>query len=124
MSLIDTYQLATGGQNFVDTFTLSTNGILISITIKDIVRPIRSNNFGILSKKGERKNNWWDDKKYDNKQKPTEVLKQITVVVTVGQEKFIKHKLVKNRPNLNVDDISVVVKETENKPKISITLKK
>ena len=109
MSLIDTYQLATGGQNFVDTFTLASNGILVGITITPIppAPPRRPGGSPGPYKKEE-----------EEKER-----KKITVTVTIEGKKYTESVIVEDRPDLSVDDINVDVQPTNDKPKITITVK-
>tara|TARA_R110000803_G_scaffold54040_2_gene110609 strand:- start:419 stop:754 length:336 start_codon:yes stop_codon:yes gene_type:complete len=111
MTLIDTYQLATSGQNFVDTFTLASNGILIDITITPIPprpRPIPGGPGGSPStyKKEEEKHR-----------------KKITVIVTINQKKYKETVIVEDQPNLAIEDINVDVVQTEDRPQIKITVR-
>lgn len=108
MSLIDTYQLATGGQNFKDTFTLASNGILIDVTITPLPPiPIRppGGSTGVQYKK----------KEIDRK--------KITVVVHYEGKKYKETKIVYDKPNLKVEDVDVEVSPTQDKPKVKITIK-
>ena len=107
MSLLDTYQLATAGQNFKDTFTLATNGILIGITITPI--PFRPGG-GSSSAYKERE---------EEKER-----KKITVIVTIDNKKYTESVIVEDQPNLTVEDVHVEVHQTENRPKITISIKK
>lgn len=108
MSLIDTYQLATGGQNFKDTFTLASNGILIDVTITPLPPiPIRppGGSTGVQYKK----------KEIDRK--------KITVVVHYEGKEYKETKIVYDKPNLKVEDVDVEVSPTQDKPKVRITVK-
>ena len=106
MSLIDTYQLATGGQNFVDTFTLASNGILIDIQVTPI--PPRpgggGSTYGLPSDKKKKKR------------------KKITVTVTMPDGgKYTESMIVEDKPNLTAKDIQVEVLPTNDRPKIKIS---
>ena len=93
MGLIDTYQLATSGQNFVDTFTLASNGILIDVTITPIPprpRPGGPGGAPSLYKREEEKEK-----------------KKITVIVTIDQKKYKETIIVEDQPNLSIEDINV-----------------
>lgn len=108
MSLIDTYQLATGGQNFVDTFTLASNGILINVTITPLPPiPIRPSggSTGIYHKK----------KEIDRK--------KVTVVVHYEGKEYKETKIIYDKPNLKIEDINVEVSPIQDKPIIKITVK-
>jgi hypothetical protein len=110
MSFIDTYQLATGGQNFVDTFTLASNGILIDIQVTPIPPiPPRpgggSSTYGLPS----------DKKKEKDK-------KKITVTVTMPDGiKYTESVVVEDKPNLTAKDVQVEVLPTNDRPKIKIS---
>ena len=133
MNPIDTYHLATGGQNSFDTYTLASNGILVSVLIEDITPPpaidipIGSGGFLIkgitknLRKKERDKYNDRRDKKHDEKEKETS-RKKVTVCATIDGREFCETLIVLDKPNLTVKDINVDVTPTENEPKIKITV--
>lgn len=101
---VDTYEIATIGQNLSNTFTLASNGILIDIQIEDLAP-------AIIPGKGKAP--------YD---KPEEVdRKKITVTVTLNNTKYVESVIVEDKPELTVDNVSVDVQETQNKPKIRIS---
>lgn len=109
MSLIDTYQLATGGQNFVDTFTLASNGILIDIQVTPIPpippRPGGSSTYGLPYEKEKEKDR-----------------KEITVTVTMPNgRRYVESIIVEDKPKLQAKDISVDVQPTDDKPIIRIS---
>ena len=110
MNPIDTYQLATSGQNFVDTFTLASNGILIDITITPIPpgpapRPGPGGSPSTYKKEEEKHR------------------KKITVIVTINQKKYKETVIIEDQPNLAIEDINVDVVQTEDRPQIKITVK-
>jgi len=107
MSLIDTYQFATGGQNLVDTYILASNGILIDIQVTPI--PPRpgggGSTYGLPS----------DKKKEKDK-------KKITVTVTMPDGiKYTESMIVGDKPNLTAKDVQVEVLPTNDRPKIKIS---
>jgi len=110
MSLIDTYQLATGGQNFVDTFTLASNGILIDIQVTPIPPippfvPGGSSTYGLPYEKKKEKDR-----------------KKITVTVTMPNgRRYVEEVIVEDKPKLQAKDVSVDVKQTDDKPIIRIS---
>lgn len=107
MSLIDTYQLATGGQNFVDTFTLASNGILIDITVTPIPprpRPGGGGSYGLP----------YEQKKEKEK-------KKVTVTVTLDGKKYTESIIVEDKPTLKAKDVMVDVQPTDDKPIIRIS---
>jgi hypothetical protein len=46
--------------------------------------------------------------------------KKVTVAVTIGDRIYTKSKIIKNRPNLTVNDVDVDINESGIKPKITI----
>ena len=109
MSLIDTYDLATIGQNSTNTYTRASNGILVDIAIIPIPpAPPRpgGGSSGPYKKEEEEKER-----------------KKITVTVTIEGKKYTESVIVEDRPDLSVDDIDVDVQPTNDKPKITITVK-
>lgn len=117
MSLIDTYQLATGGQNSYNTFTLASNGILVDVEITDlppivlppIEEPISSG--GVSTWTGVPK-----DRKITRK--------KITVTAIINGKEYKQSIVVENKPKLSVKDVDVIVTEnTSNKPIIEINIK-
>lgn len=113
MSLIDTYQLATGGQNSDDTFTLASNGILIDITVTPLPpSDIPSGGGGL----GDLK---WTKSREDEEEKKDR--KKVTVVVTIKGQKYTETLIVEDRPKLTAKDVNVEVIPTTDKPKIKIT---
>lgn len=109
MSLIDTYQLATGGQNFISTSTLASNGILLQIIIEplpDIIRPLGGSVTSNIPKV--------DKKKKDKK--------KVTVIATIKGIEYKKSVIVKDRPNLSVEDVRVEINESGKKPMINISI--
>ena len=106
MSLIDTYQLATGGQNFVDTFTLASNGILIDIQVTPVPPippgPPGFGGFGTVEPKKDKK--------------------KITVAVTMPDGmRYTESVVVEDKPNLTAKDVQVEVLPTNDRPKIKIS---
>lgn len=108
MSLIDTYQLATSGQNFISTSTLASNGILIDIIIETIpdtgvaVGGVFVPTIGKEEKKKEKK--------------------KVTVIATIGGIEYKETIIVKDRPELSVEDVKVEIVETSTKPLINIVI--
>lgn len=109
MGLIDTYQLATSGQNFVDTFTLASNGILLEVIIEDIIETPFNNLGGIsVPTSGS----------YEQT-----IKKKVTVIATINNIKYTESLMVENKPNLKIEDIEVNVIQDVSKPKIKINIK-
>lgn len=112
MSLIDTYEIATGGQNMKNTFTLTSNGILLDITIEDLSHPPSHHDSHL------RGNTYFD--LLDKEKKITR--KRITVITTIGGKDYKESIIIKNHPNLKVTDLDIKI--TEGKiPTIKILLK-
>lgn len=107
MFYIDTYDVATIGQNSIDTATRASNGILVSISIEPVPESLGSSFGGAPATKE-------DEKKKDKK--------KIVVNVTVDGKTYKKTKIVTDKPNLTVDDIKVLVKEGKTRPLIEIVI--
>lgn len=110
MSLHDPYQIATMGQNSRNTFTLSTNGILVDVFIEDlppIIVPtqVDDGSGGMTT---------------DFKEIPR---KKIKVVANIGGIDYEEVKIVEGIPNISIEDLDISILNVD-KPKISITLKK
>lgn len=112
MSLIDTYQLATCGQNLTNTFTLASNGILVDVTIEDVVIPIPTLPPGA-------------NIPYPYPSQPKEeIKKRITVIATINNIEYKESILIDNIPNLTIDDVEVDILDIDIKPKITIKILK
>lgn len=97
MGLIDTYQIATMGQNYIGSYTLATNGILIDVRIEDA---------GPLD---------------DIQRKDDVVRKKVSVVVTIDGVQYTESIIVEGRADLSVDDVKVNV-GMDDKPTIGIEI--
>jgi hypothetical protein len=111
MSLIDTYQLATMGQNSRDTYTRASLGILIDVQITPLppAPPRRPGGSPAPYKREE------EEKERDRK--------KITVIVTIDNKKYTESVVVEGKPDLSVQDVDVDVQPTDTKPKITISVK-
>lgn len=107
-NIVDTYEIATVGQNLSNTFTLASNGILIDIFIEDVtpVIPIRRG-------KAPSSVNYEEKDEIERK--------KITVIVTLDGKKYKETIIVEDKPNLKVQDINVDVQKTMDKPIIKIS---
>ena len=110
MGLIDTYQLATGGQNLIDTYTRASNGVLIRIFIEDVIIPTSYMPGGGSST--------------TPRSLPTkeEIKKKITVIATVEGREYTETFVIDDIPNLKVENVDVQVNMENSKPKISIKI--
>lgn len=110
MSLIDTYQLATGGQNLTDTFTLASNGILLEIEVTPVIPtpPRGGGSFPVTPYPIE-------------KERDECVVKKIKVTATIKGKKYIEEVIVECKPTLKAKDIKVEVSDKDDKPKIKIS---
>jgi len=111
MSLIDTYQIATIGQNLANTFTLASNGILIDIIIEDIITPP-------TGKPGGKAGQGSQTGKHEEEKKK----KKITVIATIEGVEYKEVKVYEGKKDITVKDIKVDITENMNKPKISIKI--
>jgi hypothetical protein len=116
MSLIDTYQIATIGQNSYNTFTLASNGILVDVEIVDlppivvppVEEPISGGGVSTWTGKEERK----------------KTRKKIIVTATINGVKYKQEKIVEDKPKLSIKDVDVNVTESKSKrPIIEINVK-
>jgi len=111
MSHIDTYQIATGGQNLIDTFTLASNGILLRVEVTPVTPPVTGVGGSFL-----------DVVPYPIKKERKEcVTKKITVTATIDGKKYIEEVVVECKPTLKAKDVKVEVSQKEDKPKIKIS---
>lgn len=117
MSLIDTYQIATIGQNLTNTFTLASNGILVDVFIQDLPDIILPPNTGGGLIPGQ---DWLGTE--EEKKKITR--KQITVIATIKGVEYKETIIVEDEPSLTVDNVSVDVQPTDSKPIITISIRK
>jgi len=108
-NIIDTYELATMGQNLSNTFTLASNGILIDVIIEDITPtfPPGGSLGGVP---------FYEE---DEKKK-----KRITVIATIKGIEYKESIIVDTKPNLSIEDIDIEIKETKDKPIIKVKVKK
>lgn len=109
MSLIDTYQIATCGQNSYNTFTLASNGILVDVEIVDlppiIIPPVPDVAGG-------------GDSTWTGTKETKKTRKKIIVTATVNGVKYVEEKIVENKPKLSIKDIQVNVTESKSKKAI------
>ena len=116
MSLIDTYQIATIGQNSRNTFTLASNGILVDVEIVDLP-PIVVPPQEIVGGGGDTA--WPGQKEVKKKYR-----KKIIVTATINGVKYKEEKIVEDKPKLTVKDVDVNVTEgTSKRPIIEINVK-
>ena len=110
-NIVDTYEIATVGQNLSNTFTLASNGILIDILIEDLAPVVPP-----VEKKGKAPSG------VGYREEKEEITrKKITVIVTLNGKKYRESIIVEDKPELKVEAINVEVQETQDKPKIRIS---
>jgi len=112
MSLIDTYHIATGGQNFQDTYTFASNGILIRVEVQPLP-PIP-----IPPRRGGGTAPSWVDHHPDKKEITR---KKIIVTATICGVDYTEEVIVEDKPKLTAKDVSVEISNKEDKPKIKIS---
>ena len=107
LNLHDTYQIATSGQNSIDTFTLASNGILIRVDVEDLPDVIIPGGPAIDG----------------GAPRPEEKItrKKITVTAVISGKEYKESIIVENKPDLKVDDIDVEISNQDTKPKIKIS---
>ena len=107
LNLHDTYQIATSGQNSIDTFTLASNGILLRIDVEDlpdIIIPGGPSIDGGLPRPEEKITR-----------------KKITVTAVISGKEYKESVIVEDKPDLKVKDIDVEILDKDIKPKIKIS---
>jgi len=72
--------------------------------------------------KRERERYFKDQNEKDEKNRPNDVLKMITVIVNKNGKDFIESKMVRTKPDLSIKDVDIQVNEVDNKPKITINV--
>lgn len=110
----------------LNTLSISVNGYLTTV----IIETITPSGGGYLSKgisrnlrRKEREKEKNLDRKEERKQEE-EILKRITVIVTINNKEYSETKIVKDIPGLTVDDIDVEINTNDKKPKITINVLK
>lgn len=124
MNPIDTYQLATGGQNSLDTYTLASNGILVRISI-EILPPISGGGGFLVKGIGKNLRKKEREKYTERKDKEPEKeieRRKITVCATIDGREFCETLIVLDKPDVTINDINVDIIETDKEPKIKITV--
>lgn len=107
MFYIDTYDVATIGQNSIDTATRASNGILVSISIEPVPERNTRSLGGVPTTRE-------DEKKKDKK--------KVTVSITIDGKTYKKTKIVADKPDLKIEDVKVIVKEGKVRPSIQIVI--
>jgi hypothetical protein len=110
MNIIDTYQLATSGQNTRDTYTLASNGILIRVEIEDL-------GSGGGGAGGGTDDSW---SAHDEINKTNR--KRIKVTATINGKDYVESIIVENKPNLDISNVDVSILETQSNPIITISV--
>lgn len=118
MDLIDTYQLATSGQNSLNTFTLASNGILVDVFIEDV--PVVEIPPEIAGGGPAGLSRWLSD----DREKTVKTKKRITVKAVIDGKEYTETLMVDDKPHLTVKDVSVDVnRDLDKKPSITISVK-
>lgn len=105
MASIDTYQLAVMGQNLSNTYTFSTNGVLINVRIIDLEPElVEIGGGGIIE----------ETPRYVSK-------KKVVVSVNINGKDYKEELIVLDRPNLRASDVKVDVK-SDDRPNIEIKI--
>lgn len=120
MSFIDTYQIATCGQNLTNTFTLASNGILVDVFIQDLPDIIFPPDSGGGIMPGQE----WPPQSPVSGSQEVIKRKKITVVAHIGGMDYTQSIIVEDEPNLTIDNVSVDVQSTDIQPIITISIKK
>jgi len=104
--MVDTYQIATIGQNATNTLTFSTNGIVVEIIIQDDEQIIPGG--------------YSDPPQGGPQEDQTEKTKTVVVRVTIGDRTYTKTKTVTTGKKITVQDVNVEVIQSQDKPTIKI----
>ena len=111
MNLIDSYQIATGGQNSRSTFTLASNGILIRVEIEEL-------GFGTTIG-----GSIADDSLIPHDELKNINRKRIKVTATINGTDYVESIIVENTPKLDISNVDVSISETQTNPIITISVK-
>lgn len=140
MSLIDTYQIATCGQNTYQTCTMASNGILLCIKIEPVI-PSGGGGGGYIhgglsrNKRRDHEERNREDyrhrdehkkeiKKGKEKEKEFDTYRRITVIATINNVEYKETRIVEDYPEITIEDVNVEISDKETKPKITITVMK
>lgn len=138
---INTYDIVTQGVNQSSSYKWMSQGMYVYlIEIETLTptptpfptpTPTPNNNYNGapsplgLSKTKRKKGTPYSGNTSTEQTKPiVEVKKRVTVYTVIDGVEYKKSKLVKNKPNLTVDDVDVVITNNVDKPKITIKIKK
>ena len=120
MSFLDTYHLATGGQNSPNTFTLASNGILVGVTIEDlpdIEVPIVDPGGGA----GYDGSGW--DEVDKAKQKTKKIKRKKITVTAVIEGKEHKKTLIVEDKNITIDNVEVdIIENKKTGPELKVRI--
>ena len=107
---VDTYEIATMGQNLSNTFTLASNGILVDVVIDiiEVVVPPVSTGFA--------------EPFYVDEEPKKKTFKRITVTAIINGNTFMDTALTDDL-DVTIDDIEVVINRDQPKPSVSVIVK-
>ena len=142
ITYINTYDIATQGHNSSSTYTFATQGFNVYVEIVDITptptpsptptpTPEKGVSGGYIPKGVGRVIRKKEREKHQNDivtgttNNTKEILKKrVKVCVVINDVEYCKTKIVKDRPNLTIDDIDIKINDKNSKPKITIVVKK
>lgn len=108
---VDTYEIATMGQNLSNTFTLASNGILVDVVVDfiEVVVPSPATGFAEPIQ---------GDPFYEEKKG----FKRITVTAVIDGNTYIDTALTDDL-DIKIEDINVTINRDQPKPSVTVILK-
>lgn len=119
--MIDTFELATGGQLNTNTFTLASNGVLVQVKITDETVIIPDDRFGGGSGFGPSRS-----KRRKYKRKPQferHSVKRVEATVTIDGIKYTDVKYIKTDIDITANNVVITIDKEQDKPKVNISFK-
>ena len=108
---VDTYEIATMGQNLSNTFTLASNGILVDVVIDLIEVTVPTTSTGV------------DGIYYSDEDVKKKQLKRITATAVIDGITYTDVALTDNI-DITINDIEVIINKDQPKPIVSVFVKK